>query len=118
MCYYNPKYDLLHIDDNREIRATNNGVNFKRRQGKRFRSLYIPFEAFNKMEDITKLPVRCLELSPNIALVNLGDRIHLVKYCTSRDGKRCNAGLFMFSMDDWQAFWRGYFPFYEGCCPS
>ena len=115
MTYYDKKRDLLHIDDNREIRVTKKGVNFKRRQGKYFRPLYLPFDAFNKMEDITKLPVKQLELSSNISLINLGNRIQLVKHCESRDGRRCEAGYFTFSPDEWQAFWCGYFPYYHGC---
>ena len=111
MTCYDEKRDLLHIDDNREIRVTKKGVNFKRRQGKYFRSLYLDFDTFNKMEDITKLPVKRLELASNIALINLGDSIQLVKHCHSRDGKRCQAGFFTFSPDEWQAFWCCYYPF-------
>lgn len=78
---------------------------FQRKANKYMRSVTITQDGFNKMEDVSLIPGARLELEPNIILINYGTRIHLIKYCLTRDGKRCEGGFFYFTPKEWQTFW-------------
>ena len=60
--------------------------------------------AFLKIEDVTIVPGMRLELESNCFLVNLGGRIHLIRYCLTRDKVRCQGGFFYFTRKEWQHF--------------
>ena len=57
------------------------------------------------MEDVTIRPGLKIELEPNVMLINQGSRIMLVKYCMTHDQKRCEGGLFNFTVKEWHFFW-------------
>lgn len=69
------------------------------------RGVGISSTAFTKMDDVSLAPLMSLELEKDVILKNDGDRIHLVKYCTTSDKKRCSGGQFFFSPHEWQLFW-------------
>ena len=68
------------------------------------RGVTLSKRAFLNIEDVTITPGMKVELEPNIVLTNLGKRIHLVKYCLTRDNKRCDGGFFYFTLAEWQHF--------------
>ena len=80
-------------------------VLFQRQMTNSMRGVSISSEAFAKMDDVSIAPLMSLELENNVILKNDGDRIHLVKYCTSFDDKRCTGGQFFFTPKEWQVFW-------------
>lgn len=69
------------------------------------RGLTISRDAFEKMEDVTIIPGMQLELESNTWLLNHGNRIHMVKYCLTRDNKKCDGGFFSFTPKEWMYFW-------------
>lgn len=75
------------------------------RKGKYIRGLSISKEAFFKMEDVTIVPGKRMELESNVWLINYGNSINLVKYCLSGDGKQCDGGFFAFTPKEWIDFW-------------
>lgn len=80
-------------------------VLFQREMAKSMRGVSISPEAFAKMDDVSITPFMSLELEKDVVLKNDGDRIHLVKYCTTFDDKRCTGGQFFFTPNNWQVFW-------------
>ena len=74
------------------------------RKGKYTRGITISKEAFKKMMDVSITPTAQLELEKNVFLKNLGNRIQLIKYCLTRDAKRCEGGFFYFTNKEWQQF--------------
>ena len=87
------------------IGAAKDRVLFQRK-GKYLRGVSISKDAFLKMDDVTIVPNMEMELEPNVWLRNLGNQIHLVKYCLTRDNKRCDGGFFVFSPKEWMHFWK------------
>ena len=88
-----------------KVLPRNGRIAFQRKGGKYMRGLSISKDAFLKMEDITIIPDMRLELEPNVWLINYGNRIHLVKYCLTKDEKRCDGGFFYFTPKEWIYFW-------------
>ena len=87
------------------IRASER-ISFQRKSNRYNRGLTISKEAFLNMDDITLTPGRKIELEPNVVLMNdLPKRISLIKYCVTHDGKKCEGGLFNFSLKEWCYFW-------------
>ena len=77
------------------------------RKGSKFtytRGVTLSKRAFLNIEDVTITPGMKVELEPNCVLTNLGKRVHLVKYCLTRDKKRCDGGFFYFTLMEWQNF--------------
>lgn len=107
----------LQLDSNRVIKMKTrpNQIIFERKQGKYFRRLLLTPESYNKMEDVSLMPNMRVDLDRNISLINFGNRIQLIKYCTSGDGKRCEGGFFTFTLNEWQTFWKNYFEYYREC---
>lgn len=85
-------------------------VIFQRKVGKHVRRLLLSKDAFNKMEDVSLVPNMRIELDKNIFLINLGNRIQLIKYCQSADKKQCDGGFFNFTPKEWQEFWITFHP--------
>ena len=78
-------------------------IAFQRKGGKSWtRGVTLSKHAFLNMVDVTITPGMKVELEPNVVLSNLGKRIHLVKYCLTRDNKRCDGGFFYFTLTEWQ----------------
>ena len=75
------------------------------RKGKYTRGLSISMDAFYKLEDVSLTPAMRIELEANVWIINHGSQIHLVKYCYTRDNKRCDGGLFIFTPKEWMTFW-------------
>ena len=75
------------------------------RKGKYTRGCTITVDGFDKMEDVSIVPSMKMELENNVVLSNQGKFIQLVKYCMTRDGKRCEGGLFNFILKEWQYYW-------------
>ena len=70
------------------------------------RRIGLSMEAFSNIEDISNHPQFSISLDENTNLYdNCGRGIHLVRYCNSRDQKRCVGGIFIFTMDEWRLFW-------------
>ena len=76
------------------------------RKGKYIRGLSISKEAFSRMEDVTIKPGMRIEVETNVWLSNYGKDITLVKYCLTRDNKRCDGGFFQFTPQEWSFYWR------------
>ena len=87
------------------IGATKERLLFQRK-GKYLRGVSISKDAFLKMDDVSIVPGMQIELEPNVWLRNLGNQIHMVKYCITRDKKRCDGGFFVFSPKEWMHFWQ------------
>ena len=84
------------------------GPNYRvafQRKAKYTRGLSISKDAFLKMEDVTITPGMRIELEPDVWLSNFGNQIHMVKYCVTRDHKRCDGGFFSFTAKEWIYFW-------------
>ena len=75
------------------------------RKGKYTRGCTITKEAFGAMDDVSLIPNMKIELDKNIFLINQGNRIIMVKYCMTSDGKQCDGGFFPFTSKEWQYFW-------------
>ena len=84
--------------------ASNDRIAFQRKC-KYTRGLSISKEAFLRMEDVTITPGMRIELEPNVWLSNYGNQIHMVKYCFTRDNKKCDGGFFSFTPKEWIYFW-------------
>ena len=80
-------------------------IAFQRKHSKYTRGLSISKDAFLKMEDVTITPGMRIELERNVWLSNYGNQIHMVKYCLTRDNKRCDGGFFSFTPKEWAYFW-------------
>lgn len=80
-------------------------VLFQKQMTNSNRGVSISPEAFAKMDDVSIAPLMSLELEKDVILKNDGDRIHLVKYCTTFDDMRCTGGQFFFTPNEWQLFW-------------
>ena len=80
-------------------------IAFQRKNNKYTRGLTISKDAFLKMEDVTITPGMRIELEPNVWLSNYGKSVHMVKYCLTKDQKRCNGGFFTFTPKEWNYFW-------------
>ena len=81
--------------------------------GKR-RGVSISWHAFSQMKDVTLRPYKAVvvSLEEDVFLNNYGDKtIHLIKYCNSKDNKRCTGGQFFFTMDEWKIFWNDIYDF-------
>ena len=86
------------------IGAAKDRVAFQRK-GKYVRGISITKDAFRKMEDVTIVPGMEVVLENNVHLKNYGKNVNLVKYCETKDNKRCEGGFFSFSLNDWLYFW-------------
>lgn len=75
------------------------------RKGRYVRGVTISEDAFRRLTDVTILPTTREEIEKNTFIFNLGGRIQIIKYCYSRDGKRCEGGFFNFTPKEWQYFW-------------
>ena len=82
-----------------------NRIAFQRKCNKYTRGLSISKDGFYKMEDDTITPGMELELESNVYLRNYGKQIYMVKYCMTRDAKRCDGGFFAFTPKEWIYFW-------------
>ena len=87
------------------VKSKSPRIAFQRHGYKYTRGLSITKEAFLKMEDVTIVPSMRIELEPNVFLTNYGTSIHLVKYCLTKDGKRCDGGFFTFTPKEWIFYW-------------
>ena len=77
------------------------------RKGRKYtctRGVTLSKRAFLNIVDVTITPGMKVELEPNCVLTNLGKRVHLVKYCLTRDNKKCDGGFFYFTLTEWQNF--------------
>ena len=79
-------------------------IAFQRKGNKYRRGVTLSKDAFRKLVDVSIVPGMQLELGPNLILSNLGKRIQLIKYCFTRDMKRCDGGFFYFTLSEWQYF--------------
>ena len=79
-------------------------IGFQRKGNKYTRGVTLSRDAFHKIEDVTITPGMKMELEPNVVLSNLGKRIQLIKYCLTRDMKKCDGGFFYFTLSEWQYF--------------
>ena len=86
------------------IGAAKNRVAFQRK-GKYTRGISISKEAFMNMQDVTITPGMEMELEDDIYLKSTGKLIYLIKYCKTRDNKRCEGGFFQFTPKEWMVFW-------------
>ena len=94
------------LNDFKTIKILNkNGRVAFQRFNKYSRGLSISKDAFLKMVDITIIPGDKMELEPNVFLRDYGNHIHMVKYCMTRDNKRCDGGFFTFTPKEWMYFW-------------
>ena len=72
------------------------------------RGVGISWEAFSRMKDVALRPYQAIvvSLEEDVFLNNYGNKtIHLIKYCNSKDEKRCTGGQFFFTLDEWKYFW-------------
>ena len=88
-----------------KIIKTSEKVSFQRKGNAYNRGITISKEAFYKMDDVTLTPGLHMELEANVTLINYGNRISLVKYCMTKDEKRCEGGFFNFTTKEWLYFW-------------
>lgn len=86
-------------------RGNNSRIAFQRKCNKYTRGLSISKDGLCKMEDVTITPGMEIELESNVYLKNYGKQIHMVKYCMTRDAKRCDGGFFAFTPGEWIYFW-------------
>jgi hypothetical protein len=93
------------FEDYKIIKVLRNGRLAFQRKGRYTRGISISKDAFLKMEDVTINSGMRMELESNVYLSNYGDRIQLIKYCVTSDGKQCNGGFFNFSLKEWIHFW-------------
>ena len=101
----NGKYLLNDYKMVKVIRGKNTRIAFQRKCNKYTRGLSISKDALGKMEDVTITPGMEVELESNVYLRNYGKQIHMVKYCMTKDAKRCDGGFFTFTPDEWIYFW-------------
>ena len=87
-----------------KVFGMNDRIAFQRKSNKYTRGVSLSKDAFLKMVDVSIMPGMKLELEPNVVLSNLGKRIHLIKYCLTRDMKKCDGGFFYFTPSEWQYF--------------
>lgn len=66
--------------------------------------------AFEKMEDVSIAPGVSIILENNVELSYFSKSIKLVRYCMSKDSKRCEGNFVIFSEKDWQNFWNNIRP--------
>lgn len=85
--------------------GANDRIAFQRKGNKYVRGVTLSKDAFLKMVDVSITPGMTMELEPNIVLRNLGKRIQMIKYCLTRDMKKCDGGFFYFTLSEWQYFW-------------
>ena len=89
-----------------KIIKTSERISFQRKGNRYNRGVTISKEAFFKIDDITITPGCQIELEKNVVLMNdLPKRICLIKYCMTCDGKKCEGGLFNFTLKEWFHFW-------------
>jgi len=94
------------IADNKIMKLMKNGrIGFYQCKGQYNRGLSLSIDGFSKMEDVTISPATRIELEPNVWLINYGSHIQLVKYCLTKDQKRCDGGIFFFTPKEWIMFW-------------
>lgn len=99
----------LDEDERKVVRIIGDGsrIMFERKgmRSSNARGVTISANAFANMQDVSIKPDLSVELETNVFLRNYGHRIHLNKYCTMRDTKRCEGGFFYFTPSEWQLFW-------------
>jgi len=94
------------IGEKKIVKLMKNGrVAFQQQKGRYNRGLSLSKDAFLKMEDVSITPATRIELEPNVWLINYGQCIQLVKYCLTKDQKRCDGGIFFFTPKEWMMFW-------------
>lgn len=109
------------IDEKKVVKLMKNGrIAFQQQKGRYNRGLSLSKDGFLKMEDVSIAPANRIEVEPNVWLINYGQYIQLVKYCLTRDHKRCDGGIFFFTPEEWMQFWtktreqiRNFFHDYE-----
>ena len=87
-----------------KVFGTNDRIAFHRKGNHYTRGVTLSKDAFLNIIDVTITPGMKVELEPNVFLSNLGKRIQLIKYCLTRDNKRCDGGFFYFTLSEWQYF--------------
>ena len=87
-----------------KILESSNRIAFQRK-GRYVRGVTISEDAFRNLSDVSIVPTSRQEIEKNTYIFNLGSRIQIIKYCFSRDGKRCEGGFFNFTPKEWQYFW-------------
>lgn len=99
-------YNKWYFNDFKLIKVfgVDDRVAFQRKGNKYMRGVTLSKHAFLNMVDVTIKPDMKVELEPNCVLSNLGKRVHLVKYCLTRDTKKCEGGFFYFTLMEWQHF--------------
>ena len=80
-------------------------IAFQRKGNKYTRGVTLSKDAFLKLVDVSITPGMTMELESNLVLRNLGKRIQMIKYCLTRDMKKCDGGFFYFTLSEWQYFW-------------
>ena len=80
-------------------------IAFQRKGNKYTRGVTLSKDAFLKLVDVSISPGMTMELESNVVLRNLGKRIQMIKYCLTRDMKKCDGGFFYFTLSEWQYFW-------------
>ena len=103
-CVENGKWTFNDYKIIKVIGAAKDRIAFQRK-GKYTRGLSISENAFMKMEDVTIMPGMELNLEPNVYLRHYGKSINLVKFCHTKDDKRCDGGFFSFTLKEWMQFW-------------
>ena len=88
-----------------KVFGKDNRIAFQRKGVHYTRGVTLSKNAFLNMVDVTIVAGMKLELEPNLVLCNLGKRIQLIKYCLTRDMKKCDGGFFYFTLSEWQYFW-------------
>lgn len=74
------------------------------------RGMRLSKAAFEKMEDVSIAPGVSIILENNVELSYFSKSIKLVRYCMSKDSKRCEGNFVIFSEKDWQNFWNNIRP--------
>lgn len=80
-------------------------IAFQRKGNKYTRGVTLSKDAFLKLVDVSISPGMTMELESNVVLRNLGKRIQMIKYCLTRDMKKCDGGFFYLTLSEWQYFW-------------
>ena len=58
------------------------------------RGVTLTKDAFRNMVDVTIVPGMKVQLDRNCLFISHGKRIQLIKYCFTRDKKKCDGGFF------------------------
>ena len=87
-----------------KVFGVNDRIAFQRKGNKYARGVTLSKRAFYNIVDVSITPGMKVELEPNVVLSNLGKRIQLIKYCLTRDMKKCDGGFFYFTLSEWQYF--------------